>query len=169
MAGPKALARLLQVLEIEEEQAKIALESAVADHRLLEQRLNAAVERNRSGRRLIQASAASGDLTDRWAGLEESRLAGGHADRLKPMIKEAEVLVANRRQVYMAKRVERRQAQTLIEEAKAREAVEAARRSQRGLDDWYLNQLNRTGRQTKPASGQSDDLPGVQSAIPAKS
>jgi len=150
MADSQALRRLLQVLEIEEEQAKLALESAVGDLRLLEQRWAAAVERSRSGRQLVMASARSGNLTDRWAGLEEARVGTRRASQLMPRIAEAELVVNIRRQEYLSRRVERRQAQTLIEEAEAREAVEARRRGQQALDDWYLNRLHRiewgTGR-----------------------
>jgi hypothetical protein len=44
---------------------------------------------------------------------------------------------------YLAKRVERRQAETLIEEAQAQNALDAGRRSQQALDDWFLNRLHR--------------------------
>jgi hypothetical protein len=41
--------------------------------------------------------------------------------------------------VYLAHRVERRQAETLIENAEALDGVEAARKSQHELDDWFLS------------------------------
>ena len=44
-----------------------------------------------------------------------------------------------RRQEFLAKRIERRQAETLIERSEARDAVDAARRTQRELDDWFLS------------------------------
>jgi hypothetical protein len=147
MAIARAMRRLLQVLEIEEEQAKLALESALSVLRLLEQRRAAAVERNRSGRQLVKASAQSGSLTDRWAGLEETQAGNRHAAFLMPRIAEAELVASVRQQEYLARRVERRQAETLIEEAEAREAVEAGRRNQRALDDWYLNRLHRIERE----------------------
>lgn len=143
MAVARAMRRLLQVLEIEEEQAKLALESAMGELRLLENRWAAAVERNRAGRRLVTASAESGSLSDRWAGLEEARIGSRRAELLKPRIAEAELVANTQRQAYLARRVERRQVETLIEEAEAREAVEALRRGQRALDDWYLNRLHR--------------------------
>jgi flagellar export protein FliJ len=146
MAGSQALRRLLQVLEIEEEQAKLALEAAVGDLRLLEQSWAAAVERSRSGRQLVTASAGSGNLTDRWAGLEEARAGTRRASQLMPRIADAKSVVGARRQEFLSRRVERRQAETLIEEAEAREAVEARRRGQRTLDDWYLNRLRRIER-----------------------
>lgn len=143
MAVARAMRRLLKVLEIEEEQAKLALESAMGELKLLEHGWAAAVERNRAGRRLVTASAESGNLSDRWAGLEEARVGNRRAELLKPRIAEASLVVNTQRQAYLARRVERRQVETLIEEAEARDAVEALRRGQRALDDWYLNRLHR--------------------------
>lgn len=148
MAIARAMRRLLQVLEIEEEQAKLALESALGEFRLLQLRWVAAMERNRSGRQLVKASAQSGNFIDRWAGLEEARAGNRHAASLAPRIAEAELAANARRQEYLARRVERRQAETLIEEAEAREAAVAGRRDQRALDDWYLNRLHRIERES---------------------
>ena len=153
MAVARAIRRLLQVLEIEEEQAKLALESALGELTLLKQRRATAVERNRGGRELVKTSARNGDLTDRWAGLEEALTGNRHAALLIPRIAEAELLVGARRQEYLARRVERRQAETLIEEAEARDAVDAGRRGQRALDDWYLNRLHRMERGRSGAGG----------------
>jgi hypothetical protein len=47
------------------------------------------------------------------------------------------------REEFLNKRIERRQAETLIEEAKKREAVDQARRSQQSLDDWHRVRLYR--------------------------
>ncbi len=41
------------------------------------------------------------------------------------------------------KRVEHRQAETLIQETEAREAIEAGRRGQQALDGWYSSRLYR--------------------------
>ena len=45
---------------------------------------------------------------------------------------------AARREAFLAKRVERQQVQTLIEEAQAAEAAEAGRREQQSTDEWFL-------------------------------
>lgn len=160
MAVAPAIRRLLRVLEIEEEQARTALASAQGDLRLLEHRLNACAERNRRGRQLVVASATSGNLIDRWAGLEEARLSTSRVAFLKPRIPEAQMIVAARRQEYLAKRVERRQAETLIEEAEARAAVEEGRRSQQALDDWYLNRLHRSRLQAQSKARPSSAAQG---------
>jgi len=161
MAVAIAMRRLLRVLELEEEQAKTALDSEVGSLRLLEQRLDAAIERNRNGRQLVHASAQSGDVMDRWAGIQDTETATRVAAFLEPRVREAEGIVATRQKEFLAKRVERRQAETLIEEAEAREAVKAGRRNQQALDDWYLNRLRCTGsaRQPEKMSGAVRERP----------
>jgi hypothetical protein len=144
MAVSRAMRRLLRVLEIEEEQCRLALESALGELQRLKRALAATAEQDRRGRLLVVASAYSGEPSDRLAGLEEARAARSHAAALAPRIAETTQDVAEQRQTYLAKRVERRQAQALIQETEARDAVEAGRRAQRTLDDWFLNRLNRT-------------------------
>jgi predicted nucleic acid-binding Zn-ribbon protein len=139
MAVSHAMRRLLRVLELEEEQRQIALESAVGELRRLERTLEAAAERERSGRRLLAASVHTGELTDRAAGLEETRAAKRRAAVLRPWIQEAEEEAAELRDAYLSKRVERRQAETLLQAIEAATAKETARRIQQALDDWYLN------------------------------
>ena len=148
MAVSPAMRRLLRVLLLEEEQCRKSLEAAVSVLRTLEHALEAASERGRGGRRLIAASAGSGDLTDRLAGLEETRMAMRRAMLLRPPIEDAGQQVSTLRETYLAKRVERRQAETLILQAEAAQSLEAGRRSQQLLDDWYLNRMHRAS--TKP-------------------
>jgi hypothetical protein len=45
--------------------------------------------------------------------------------------------------------VERRQAETLISEAEARDALDAERKSQQGLDDWFRNRMHREALEAK--------------------
>jgi hypothetical protein len=143
MPASRALHRLLRVLHLEEEETRRALQSAVSDLRLLESALAAAAQRERSGRALVLRSAVTGELVDRLAGLEESLAAVRRTALLGPRLHEAAQQVAARREVFLSKRVERRQAETLVEEAAARDALDVARRTQRGLDDWHLNRLDR--------------------------
>jgi hypothetical protein len=163
MAVSRALRRLLHIRELEEEQNRLALESASGDLNRLERALMAAYERERRGRRLVEASAQSNQLMDRLAGLEETRSASLHAIALGPRIDAKQGEVAARRQEFLAKRVERRQAETLIEETEAREAIEGDRRGQQSLDDWYSSRLHREGEQLEPgkaaSGGSSTQLP----------
>jgi aspartokinase len=143
MAVSRAMRRLLRVLEMQEEQARAQMESALADLRKLERALDAAGERERAGRRLVKTSAAMNETTDpiidRLAGVEESRTASRQAAALKPKIATAGAQVSERRREFLDKRVERRQAETVISRAAEQEASESGRRVQRELDDWFLD------------------------------
>jgi hypothetical protein len=97
----------------------------------------ATVEQGRRGRRLVDASAHSGELPDRLAGIEETRAAVRLALVLAPRIEDTEQDVENLREDFLAKRVERRQAKTLVEEAGAQDALASERRSQQALDEWF--------------------------------
>ena len=151
MAVSRALRRLLRIRDIEEEQSRLALESALSELHRLEYALEATAEQDRRGRRLVQISACSGELPDRLAGLEETRAAGRRGAALAPRIADAELDVAALRQEFLSKRVERRQAETLIRETEARDAIEAGRRDQQALDDWYGNRLHRAEAEAEPA------------------
>jgi aspartokinase len=146
MAGSRTMRRLLRVLELEEEQHRAALEGALVDLRRLEAAFESAKEREKEGRQLILASAATNELTDRLAGLEEIRAAQRRAAALKPRIAEGRACVNGKRQDFLSKRIERRQAETLKDEAKAFESREAERQAQRSLDEGFLNRIRRKGR-----------------------
>jgi flagellar export protein FliJ len=137
MPVSRALRRLLRIREIEEEQCRTRLEAASADLHRLQAALAATAERDRRGRQMVAASAHSGELPDRLAGMEETRTAARFAEFLQPRIAEQELVVARLRQEFLQKRVEHRQVETLIEEAQAKDAIEADRRSQQMLDDWF--------------------------------
>jgi hypothetical protein len=143
VAVAPALRRLLRVLELEEEQRHRALETAAGELRRLQKALAGALERERNGRSMTAASARNGMLLDRLTGVEETRLARCAAVALREGIAEMEQAVASRRGEYLAKRVERRQAETLIREAEARDAAQSGRRGQQRLDEWYLDRRQR--------------------------
>lgn len=143
MAESRALRRLLQIRELEEEQSRQALESALGELLRMKSALKATIEQDRRGRMLVEASALSSDLSDRITGLEETRAAGRHAGALIPRIAEAELDVIDMRKQFMLKRVERRQVETLIEETEALGAIEAGRRDQQTLDDWYRSRMHK--------------------------
>ncbi len=145
MAVSRALRRLLRIRDLEEEQCRLALESAVGELHRLEQALAETADRNRRGRSLVHASAQTGQLPDRLAGIEESRAADRLVAVLNPRIEAMEAEVTALRQAFIDKRVERRQAETLIQETEAQEAIDAGRRGQQSLDDWYSSRLYREG------------------------
>jgi flagellar export protein FliJ len=149
MAVSRALRRLLRVRELEEEQSRLALESALGDLNRLSHTQAANVERDRRGRRLVEASVHKGTSEDRLAGLEETRVANRFVLALAPRIEDAEQDVASMREEYLASRVERRQVETLIQEAETQDALESDRRSQQGLDDWFRNRMHRKASEAK--------------------
>jgi hypothetical protein len=167
VAVARALRRLLRIRELEEEQSRLALDSALGSLNRLKNAMAATAERDRRGRRLVLASAQTGELQDRLAGLEETRIAGRLAEFLSPRVKAAELEAAGLREKYLAKRVERRQAETLIQETEVRDAVEAKRRSQQALDDWHGSRRLRAGARTE-AGRNSDSISGSERADSAK-
>jgi flagellar biosynthesis chaperone FliJ len=166
MAVARALRRLLRIRDIEEEQCRLALEAATGERNRLEHALALSGDRERRGRSLIEASVHSSEWTDRLAGLEETRAATRLAAVLTPRIADMELEVAELRRGFLVKRVERRQVETLIRESAARDAIEAGRRSQQGLDDWYGNRLHRdqAGREPEGSAAGRTALgePGAQ-------
>jgi flagellar biosynthesis chaperone FliJ len=155
VAVSRALRRLLRVRELEEEQCRLALEAASAELNKLQNAMASAFERGRRGRRLIAASAGSGELSDRLSGIEEIRTSARFVEVLQPHIAKQEEVVALRRQEFMAKRLERRQAETLIEKMAEEQAIVEGRRSQQALDDWFSNKLYREGAQQEPSSARA--------------
>jgi hypothetical protein len=145
MAVSRALRRLVRIRDLEEEQCRVVLESALGDLNRLKHAQAATVEQDRRGRQLLSASAHSGELPDRLAGIEETRAAVRLAAVLEPRIEDAELDVENLREDFLAKRVERRQAATLVEEDAALDAAESQRRSQQSLDDWFGNRMHKEG------------------------
>lgn len=139
MAVSPTLRRLLRVLNLQEEQSKLALESSTGQLRRLESAAEAAIGQARAGRRLVSTSAQTGELPDRLAGMEETQAARRRTVALGPRIEDQKLEVEDLRQEFLAKRVECRQAETLIHEAEMREAIETGRRQQQNLDSWYLN------------------------------
>jgi hypothetical protein len=65
--------------------------------------------------------------------------------------------VAALRQEFILRRVERRQAETLIEETLAQDALEDERRGQRALDDWYRARLYCEGANGEPDKRKSPE------------
>jgi flagellar biosynthesis chaperone FliJ len=159
MAVSRAMRRLLHIREIEEEQSRTALAAAVSDLRRLQAALLATFERDRRGRKLVVSSVTSGELADRLAGLEETRLAKRHATALAPRIVETERNVAVRRQELLGKRIEYRQVETLIQKVEEVDALDASRRSQHELDDWFLGRAVRVQQSQRRSESSEKTQP----------
>jgi flagellar export protein FliJ len=165
VAVSRALLRLLRVLEIEEEQHRMKLEAELGELGLLEHALEGTNQREQHGRRLVGESAHSGELRDRLSGVEETRAARRMADVLKLRVAETEEAVAVLRQHYLAKRVKRRQVETLVEKAEAEEALETERRSQQMLDEWFLSRFQGVVSDTKEQIASPDARVDMQSSF----
>jgi hypothetical protein len=139
------LRRLLRIRDLEEEQRRMALESALAGLSSLEQAHRFLRTREHVARGLIASSIVQGDMDGRLAAIEEVYWANRRAEALLPGIEAAEVEVGLRRQEFLAKRVERRQTESLIDAASARDAAAAEKRTQQAVDDWYAMKLPRKG------------------------
>jgi hypothetical protein len=157
MAVSRALRRLLRIRELEEEQCRLALDAAVGELKRLEHAMTASTERDRGGRRLVETSARTGELRDRLAGLEETRAASRMVEFLAPRITSWETETGRLREAFLAKRVERRQAETLISETEARDAIESGRRSQQMLDDWFGSRMHRSRLDSKKPEEVTSD------------
>ena len=143
MAVSRAMLRLLRIRHLQEEQSHAELESAQGELRVLEQALRASLVRERRGRLLESLSAHTGEPADRAAAIEEMRAATAHSAYLQPRIADAQEDVNDHRGQFLARRVERLQAETLIDEAAARDAIEFGRRTQQAHDDWFLSRRSR--------------------------
>lgn len=98
---------------------------------------DAAVNAARNGRNLVAGSAASGDIADRQAGLIETAVAQRRTRILEMHIAQSREEAIACRQDFLTKRVERRQAESVLQREEELEKLESARKSQRNLDDWY--------------------------------
>ena len=135
MPVSESLRRLLKVRDLEEEQHRAALESALTEEHRLERALAAARLRQRIGRQ--QIAQASVVPADRIAGLVEQEAGRRAAVLLARAVVEAKRRSAQRRHMYLAKRVERRQAETILQTAEAAAEAEAVRRLQQSVDEWF--------------------------------
>jgi hypothetical protein len=162
MAVSKALERLLHIRGIEEEQRRLSLESALGTLESLKLARHAAGEKERKGRALLQTGATSGDIADRQAGLVEAVAAHRRALALAPRIVASELETRQRRQEFLDKRVERRQAERLIEKTEAEDVMESERRSQRAIDDLYGARRHHRAHDSESGSPTSSDGAGQE-------
>ena len=175
MPVSNALRRLLRIRDLEQEQHRRALESALSELRLLEEALERATERERGGRSGFAASVL--DLSpeperhpDRrplelQSALIETSIGKSHAQALAPRISRAAAQAALRRQEFLLKRMERRQAETLIRESEAAEAVDAIRQGQQRLDDWFLARTRGDRRDAAPSEASAEEFSNLPSPL----
>jgi hypothetical protein len=168
MPVSNALKRLLRIRDLEQEQHRRALESALSELRHLEEALNRAEARESSGRSGFRAGVLNREPSELQPALVETSIGQRHAHALEPRIARAAAQAALRRQEFLLKRMERRQAETLIRETQAADAIEATRQGQQTLDDWFL--ARSLGDRRDPSVSQapaedSSNLPPSLSAL----
>lgn len=155
MAISRSMSRLLSIRQAEEEQSRMQMESALVELHHLEVGLTATRRRARLARMLVASSVQSGECLDRIAGLEEIAMAYRLMKILTEKIGAARREVGEKRQEFLAKRMERRQVETLCDAMTAQDAVEAKRKNQMALDDWHRTQ-RRTNTKMSALRGNSD-------------
>jgi flagellar export protein FliJ len=139
LGAPRDLLRLRKLRETEEQQKKSVLASAFEELHRLESELEFAKSHARRGRALLISSALSGDRADRVAGMEEVAATGRLIDFLTVQLQVAADNVGTLLAEFLAKRIQRRQVQTLLESALTQSIAEERRKSQMLLDDWHLS------------------------------
>lgn len=161
MAAPTSLKRLAAIRRAEEQHSRTRMEIAIAELHRLEQAFDGARNRAKQGRRSIASAAGSGDCDDRFAGIAEVAAADRLTNLLVERIHSAEQQISELRDAFLAKRIERRQAESLFESQTAHETLEFSRRSQIALDDWHRSRSGdrKTGRSLKEGSSKPTGLP----------
>ena len=137
MLVKRTLSRLLRLRELEEEQSRLELELAVAERNRAQQEIAFVTRRQVLGRRNFAAGIVEQNRLARAAALFESEEARRQRLRLYPQLEAADAEVARQQAEFLLRRTGRRQVETLVENERGRAEVEAGRRAQQILDDWY--------------------------------
>ncbi len=133
----RTLNRLLRLRELEEEQSRLELELAVAERNRTQQVIALAARRQALGRSNFAAGIVEQNRLARAAGLLEIEDARKQCLRLHPRLEAADAEVARQQAEFLLRRTGRRQVETLAENEQDKAEVEAGRRAQQMLDDWY--------------------------------
>ena len=137
MLVKRTLSRLLRLRELEEEQSRLELELAVAERNRAQQEIALAAQRQVLGRRNFAAGIVEQNRLARAAGLFETEEARRQRLHLHPQLEAADAEVARQQAEFLQRRIGRQQVETLVENERGRAEVEAGRRAQQMLDDWY--------------------------------
>lgn len=137
MPVSRALRNLLKLRNLEAEQHKAALTSALNELHALERALDTARERRIDARRSAFDHAAN-DGVDRLGYQLQQTVAARCEALLQVQQIEVRERAEDARALFVSKRVEQRQAETLVHAAQQHEEIEQDKRLQRGLDDLNL-------------------------------
>ncbi len=140
MAASKALHRLLGIRQAEEDYSQSEMKNAMAELQRLALAQETAYERGNRARALVASSAQTGELIDRIAGLQEMTTASRLQRVLVELIDAAKEKAEQKNQNLLARRLARRQVETLVEAKSAEARAETNRKTQLALDDWHRSQ-----------------------------
>lgn len=137
MSVAPALVRVRAIRQAEEEQCRNALDVAVSNLHRLQVRIAAVKTRLDNARSLLASSILIGAAEDRLAALHETSALNRLAQILHRKLEDAELRLLRTRNQFLAKRIERRQVETLLQAARLQAAVEQNRKNQSSMDEWF--------------------------------
>lgn len=155
MAVSRGLRRLYKLRNTEDLQKASLFKLAVAQLDQLKNAVEAAHNREGNGRTLVTRSVTTGETQDRLCGLEEIAAAVRISAVLESRLRSATEKVERIRSEFLNKRLEKRQAETLLHSALDREAGLAQRKMQLSLDEWTL--LRRRGEEDRHEPAHSTE------------
>src|SRR5579872_4412892 len=133
-----ALQRLLHIRELQEEHTRSELKDSLRELERLHVALAAARTQAVRGRNLVNESFRSGGLTDRIA----NRL----GNSIAPTIAITETTTTRLREQYLAARIQRRQAETLVRDILRADSVNETKGAQSDLDEWFRSRSGRSAQ-----------------------
>ncbi len=140
MAVSTSLQRLLAIRQAEEEHSRSEMDKAMAELRRLELAFTAAHDRGKRARLFLASSTQTGEIVDRIAGLHDIKTADRARQLLREKIDSGTIDLHHKRQQLVARRIARRQVETLVEVQSAEARAHADRKTQSALDDWHRSQ-----------------------------
>jgi hypothetical protein len=151
MVVRRTLTRLLRLRELEEEQSRLKLEAAVTNRNRAQKEFEAAVGRQAQGRRDFVTGILRQSQLERAGGGMEMERASRERLRLQPALETADAEVMRQQAELLVRRTGRRQVETLVKNERTKVEVEAGRRAQQMLDDWYGRRISKDGPRALPA------------------
>jgi hypothetical protein len=157
VAVSRGLRRLYKLRNIEELQKASLFKLAVVELDQLKNAVEAAHNREGNGRTLVTRSVMTGETQDRLYGIEEIAAAVQISAVLESRLRSATEKVERIRSEFLNKRLEKRQAEILLQSALDRAADLAQRKMQLSLDEW--TRLRRRGEEDRHEPAHSTESP----------
>ena len=137
MAIGQNLLRVHAVRQAEEQEQKNLLATAIAELRQLERTQELVRQRRARGRESFEESVRLGSREERICALAEIDATERLARDVSGRIGTARTQIQGLQREFLNRRIMRRQTETLLEAAEAVAKVEAERKTQNAMDDWY--------------------------------